>query len=172
MGAENELTRIWIRAIFWWKGGTPRSAWWGGLDPHLQGGRQWVDHRMMQINLLLSQQDDVYATKKNQSDFTVSTTYLHQAVKDPLLVIEKQWTSWDGRFPMHMLLYTIPVKQQRDCYWKWRLTSSNNVKSSKNPGRLGGCVYKQLWTSNQGRTGCSRKQHQEHCCMLSQVEIG
>lgn len=102
----------------------------------------------------------------------MSTTYLHQAVKDPLLVIEKQWTSWDGRFPMHMLLYTIPVKQQRDCYWKWRLTSRNNVKSSKNPGKLGGCVYKQIWTSNQGRTGCSRKQHQEHCCMLSQVEIG
>lgn len=41
-------------------------------------------------------------------------TYLHQAVKDPLLVIEKQWTGWDGRFPTHMLLYTIPAKQTRD----------------------------------------------------------
>lgn len=54
------------------------------------GGRQWVDHRMVQMNLLLSQQDDLYASKKKQSDFTVSTTYLHQAVKGPLLVIEKQ----------------------------------------------------------------------------------
>lgn len=29
------------------------------------GGRQWVDRRMVQMNLLLSQQDDLYASKKN-----------------------------------------------------------------------------------------------------------
>lgn len=29
-------TRTWILATFWWKGETPRSAWWEGLDPHLQ----------------------------------------------------------------------------------------------------------------------------------------
>lgn len=99
----------------------------------------WCKWTYCQVSRLTSTQ------QKTQSDFTVST-YLHQAAKDPLLVIEKQWTSWDGRFPKHMLLYTIPVKWQRDCYWKSRLTSSNNVRS-KHSGKLGRCVYKQIWTS-------------------------
>lgn len=44
----------------------------------------------------------------------IMLTYLRQAVKDPLLAIEKQWRGWDGRFPKHMLLYTNPEKQHKE----------------------------------------------------------